>query len=343
MATADRTTLVILGGGKGGTALLELFSQLPEVELVGIADKNPSAPALVQAKRLGIAVTDDPLTLITLPHIQLIVDVTGDPKISELVTTHKPPRTEVLGGEAAKLLWHLLQHEAATQSQLFQAEKLAGIGTFSSGIAHDINNPLYVILAFAENLLEETNLSEIRSQAKDILEAAHRINTICKGLTQYVRSSSLGEPLPVELTSKLDEALKIARYSTIFNDLSVVRDFACQPVVNAKPEEILQVFVNIMTNAIHAMNGRGTLTLSTRCDNGLASVTITDTGSGIPPENLEKIFVPFFTTKEPGKGTGLGLHAVKSIIKKNLGHIEVESEVGKGTTFRIKFPLIPTS
>ena len=104
------------------------------------------------------------------------------------------------------------------------------------------------------------------------------------------------------------------------------------------PGELFQVLVNLMTNAIQAMAGRGILTLSTCCENGVGKISIAYTGSGISTEHLEKIFDPFFTTKPPGQGTGLGLPNVKAIIKKYRGELRVESEVGKGTTFTIELP-----
>ncbi|RMH06492.1 MAG: GHKL domain-containing protein, partial [Nitrospirae bacterium] len=299
---------------------------------------NPQAPGLIRAKELQIPTTHDVVNLITSQDAQLIVDVTGDPEVKTLTAQYKPPNSEVLGGAASQLLWNIVQHESQIQRQLAQTEKLAGIGTFASGIAHDINNPLYVILGFAETLLEETELEKIRDAAQEIILAAKRIHTICRDLTQYARSASPYSTTLVELNSKLDEALKIARYATMLQDLAVVKQYHPNPVICAKPEEILQVFVNLLTNAIQAMDGRGTLTLSTESRDGFVAVSIQDTGCGIPEDDLEKIFEPFFTTKPPGMGTGLGLHSVKSIVTKYHGHISVNSEVGKGTTFRIEFP-----
>ena len=106
----------------------------------------------------------------------------------------------------------------------------------------------------------------------------------------------------------------------------------------AKPEEILQIFVNLITNAIHAIEGRGRLTLASWSEDGINKVTIADTGCGIPPENLQKIFDPFFTTKPEGKGTGLGLYNVRTIVRKYNGELTIESSVGKGTTFQLSFP-----
>jgi signal transduction histidine kinase len=338
MPDLQTTKVAILGGGRGGTALLDLLSQIPGIEILGIADKDPNAPGIKRGRDLNLQVTNDVGDLIKRPGLNLIVDVTGDSGMERVLAAQKARGVEVLGGEAAKLLWNLVQHEARLQAQLFQAEKLAGIGSFAAGIAHDINNPLYVILGFAETIMEERDSAIMREHAERILQAAQQTSALCRDLTRYARRSTTDDLVNVELNAKLDEALKIARYCTILQDLAVVKEYASKPIVTADPDQMLHSFVNLMTNAIHAMDGKGTLTLGTSCLHGVARVTISDTGCGIPKEHLEKIFDPFFTTKAPGKGTGLGLYNVKSIVRRFHGRLLVESEVGKGTTFRLEFP-----
>lgn len=338
MVNRQSTKIAILGGGRGGTILLDLLSRIPELEIIGIADKDPKAPALVHARALNIQVTGDVMELIANHGVNLLVDVTGDPTVERIIAAQKRPGVEVLGGAAAKLLWNLVQRESALQAQIFQAEKLAGIGSFAAGIAHDINNPLQLVLGFAENLLDERDPAIMKEFAKEIIEAVKRTSTICKDLTHYARRKTTDDFAEVELSVKLDEALKIARYATILLDLSVVKEYADRAVVRGRPEEILHAFVNVITNAVQAMEGRGTLTLATRCEDGEVSVAISDTGCGIPKDHFEKIFVPFFTTKARGKGTGLGLYNVKTIVEQHQGKIAFESTVGKGTTFRIQFP-----
>jgi len=332
------TTVAILGGGKGGTALLDLLSRLPGVRVAGVADKDPTAPALRHARDQDIPATDNALDLIANHGINLIIDVTGDPGMAGFIEKHKGPEVEVLGGAAARLLWNLIQRESQLQAQLFQSEKLAGIGSFAAGIAHDINNPLHLILGYAETILEERDVSTIHAHTQEIIHAVHRISPICKDLTQYARRTSEGRLVDVDLNSKLEEALKIARYATVLQDLSVIKDYTTQATIKGKPEELLHAFVNLITNAIQAMEGNGTLKLTTRCQDGLVAVSVADSGCGIPRERLEQIFEPFFTTKAPGKGTGLGLYNVRSIMSRHRGKISVESEVGRGTTFRLQFP-----
>ncbi|MBI3608948.1 MAG: hypothetical protein HY207_13390 [Nitrospirae bacterium] len=338
MVSGDPINVILLGAGTGGTSLLELFARSPGVEVVGIADKNPDAPGLKRARELHIPASQDVAELLSRDGTGLIVDVTGDPAMAEFIARHNPRGIQVLGGMTARLLWNLVQHEAGIQAQLFQAAKLATIGTFTSGIAHDINNPLYLVMSLAEDMADESDPGVIRDHARDIVQAVRRIAAIVKGLTLYARVSSADDLVGVDLNGALDEALKMARYATVLNEIEVARDYVARPVVRGRPEEILQVCVNIVTNGVQAMNGRGALRLSTRREDGLVTATIADTGPGIPRDVLDKIFDPFFTTKEPGKGTGLGLHIARTIVKKYGGLIDVSSHEGRGTTFRLQFP-----
>lgn len=333
------TKIAIIGAGKGGTALLELLHQIPDVEIVGIADKDPAAPGLKRARDLNVQVSEQIRDLIQNHGVNLIMDVTGDPTMGPLIHAAKRPGSEVLSGAATRLLWNLVQHQSKLEAELFQADKLAGLGSFAAGIAHDINNPLQLILGLAENLAEEQDLGTIHEQAQDIAEAVKRTSAICRDLTNYARRNGAKEAVHVNLNMKMDEALKIARYAVTLQDITVVKRYAEQATVIGNPDELLHVFVNLITNAVQAIEKRGTLTLQTTVGpDGEVSASVSDTGCGIPKESFSKIFEPLYTTKPPGKGTGLGLYNAMSVISKMEGHICVESEVGVGTTFRIEFP-----
>lgn len=336
--TESPINVVILGAGKGGKALLESLLTLPRIHLIGVADHDREAPGLKLAKRHHIPTTQDALQLIQQPNIHLIVNVTGNPSLQDDIYRFKHLNTEVLGGAASKVLWDIIQHESLMQAQLFQAEKLAGMGTFASGIAHDINNPLYIILAMAEAIQDESDLNTIRQHAAGIKDAAQRIHMIAKNITLYARESHATEAIPVDIQPTLDEALKIAMFATKLHEITVVKNYQENLVIEAKPEELFQVFVNLMTNAIHAMEGHGLLTLTAETEKELVRISITDTGKGIASENLPKIFDPFFTTKAPGQGTGLGLYNVRTLVRKYQGELTVDSAPGKGTTFSLVFP-----
>jgi two-component system, NtrC family, sensor kinase len=320
---------------------LELLHQIPEIEIVGIADKDPAAFGLKRARDLNVPVTDQVRDLVENHGVNLIMDVTGDPAMGPLIHAMKRPGSEVLSGAATRLLWNLVQHQSKLEAELFQADKLAGLGSFAAGIAHDMNNPLQLILGLAENLAEEQNLNEVHEQAREIIEAVKRTSAICRDLTSYARRNGAGEESFVNLNLKMDEALKIARYAVTLQDITVIKDYAEDATVIGNPDELLHVFVNLITNAVQAITDRGTLTLRTAVEpDGKIVASVSDTGCGIPKEAFSKIFEPLYTTKPPGKGTGLGLYNVMSVISKMEGHICVESDVGVGTTFRIEFPQI---
>ena len=333
------TKVAILGAGRGGTALLDLLHLIPAIDIVGISDRDPSAPGLVRAKNLRIPVTGRVEDLVYNHGVNLIMDVTGDPEVERVVQIHKRPDTEVLSGSAARVLWELVRHEANLQAELFHAEKLAGIGSFAAGIAHDINNPLQFIMGLAENLAEETDLKVIHEQAREIVEAVRRTSAISRDLTHYARKTSTRDETVVSLNNRLDEALKIARYAVNFQDISVRKEYEDGSATRGNPDEILHILVNLITNAVQAMEqGGGTLTLTTERFSDGVTLRVSDTGCGMEPAIQAQIFEPFFTTKEPGKGTGLGLYNVKTIVTKMRGRIDVESRVDRGTTFSLTFP-----
>ena len=342
MVQSDQIRVIILGAGKGGSSLLEILHQLPHVKIVSVMDKNPRAHGLELAKSLNIPVADAIKSVVAREDIDLIIDVTGDPAVSHLLDQHRHPKAEVLKGTTSKLLWDLVGHEKQMETNLIQAEKLALIGTFVSSIAHDVNNPLYIILGLAQNIEEETESLQIKAAAQSIVSATKRIAKMCQGLTLYSRKPASSEYIEdINLNHLMEEALNIARYAVTMKDITVAKRLSESPVIRANQDEILQMLVNLVINAVHAMEGRnGTLTLHSELDNGTVCLKITDTGTGIPEKHLRNLFVPFFTTKPPGVGTGLGLYSAKTITEKYGGHISVQSEVEKGTTFAIHFPSI---
>src|SRR6185295_11260934 len=137
MENSDQTRVAILGAGRGGRALLDLLHHIPSIEIVGIADRNPTAPGLQRARELQIPITSDVPGLIGNHRLRVIMDVTGDPEMETYLHAHKPPAAEILSGSASRLLWVLVQHEAKLEAELLQSEKLAGVGSFAAGIAHD--------------------------------------------------------------------------------------------------------------------------------------------------------------------------------------------------------------
>ena len=230
------------------------------------------------------------------------------------------------------------------QEQLIQSKKMASIGTFSSGIAHEINNPLNNISLSTDVLLEEfttMDKEETEEILGDIMEQTERASTIVRNLLDFSRDrASNKEPLYIDfILHKTTELIanelrihKIALHKEIEDHL---------PRVNGDLRKLQQVFLNLIINAEQAIGEYGRIVVrASKAENDFIRIDIQDTGPGIAPENLDQIFDPFFTTKEAGKGTGLGLAIVYGIVKKHGGYIEVASKLGEGTTFSVYLPVI---
>lgn len=230
------------------------------------------------------------------------------------------------------------------QNQLIESEKMASLGFLSAGIAHEINNPLNFILGGyfgVRGILEGSALESEKTKMflDAIKEGVERTSKIVKGLNQFTRSGDSAEER-FDLHDILENCLVVLTHS-LRDRIQVEKNMFPQPlVVKGNSGKIHQVFLNILTNAIQAMEGKdGTLSVQSYRDSNFGIIVITDTGVGIPIEHQNKIRNPFFTTKDPGKGVGLGLPIAYKIIQDHNGSIEMESEWGKGTTFRIKLPI----
>jgi signal transduction histidine kinase len=223
--------------------------------------------------------------------------------------------------------------------QLIQAEKMAAIGTMASGIGHEINNPLYAILGMAEAIRDEGDISRYREHGQDIITQSKHIAEIVRNLSGYIRPGEKHDLELVDVNEKLCEAASMAKRSLLSDGVEVREDLTPVPGVSAKPEELQQAFFNVIRNGMQAMKGKGVLEITSRQEGDQVSIRIRDTGVGIPAENLGKIADPFFTTKGPDEGEGLGLYIVRQIVEKHGGTIVFESEKGKGTLCTIQFPV----
>lgn len=226
------------------------------------------------------------------------------------------------------------------QSQIAHSEKLASLGRLASGIAHEINNPLTGILTYSSMLKEDLAGSEYVEDLQIIIDETMRCRKIVRGILDFARETSL-EKQPLDLNKAIITAVMIIEKHLNFRKVNIHKVFQKDiPPVHVDLDQMKSVFNNLLVNAADAMPDGGDLTISTSYnpEEKMVSVTFTDTGSGIPEENLNKIFDPFFTTKDPGKGTGLGLSVIYGIIEKHNGSISVKSTLGEGTAFTIKIP-----
>jgi len=238
--------------------------------------------------------------------------------------------------------------------QLMQAGKLAAIGQLSAGVAHEINNPLAIVLTERQLLLDAAARHSIQSSEFEI-QFEDSMNQIdvqvqrCRRITQNLlrfsrRTESILET--VDINQFIREVIELMEREARAGGIKFFAELdAALPPIISDPSQLQQVFLNIMTNAIDAHDGKpyGSIRIKTRANatNPGVEIAVSDSGSGIAPENLEKIFDPFFTTKPVGKGTGLGLSICYSIMKQLGGHIAVHSEVGKGSEFTLFIPNNP--
>jgi len=224
-------------------------------------------------------------------------------------------------------------------AQLRKAERLAELGTLASGMAHEIGTPMNVILGRAEYLLERTKEEPLKNGLRTIVSQVERITRVMNQLLAFVRRKPV-ERRALDLRQTIEENLEIFQERLAQHRIKVETTFAAScPPVFGDPDQMSQVVINLVMNAIHAIPEGGHLHVGLSPGGDMVTLTVADTGHGIPPDLVSKVFDPFFTTKEFGKGTGLGLTVVKGIVEEHQGAITVDSEPGKGTTFTIHLPV----
>lgn len=276
--------------------------------------------------------------------------------------------------QSAEKLAFAYQELQTTQAQMLQREKMASIGQLAAGVAHEINNPIGFISSnlatlgkYVERLATFVNrqteicapslaaeqraevekvrldlkidriLADISPLIAESLDGSGRVRTIVRDLKSFSRADE-GESQAADIVACLDSAVNI-----VWNELkykaTLRKDYGDIPPVKCYPQQLNQVFMNLLINAVHAIDRQGEININARQEGTDIVITISDTGCGIPPEHLGKIFEPFFTTKDSGTGTGLGLSICYDIIKRHHGEIRVTSTSGKGTTFTVSIPV----
>jgi len=275
-------------------------------------------------------------------------------------------------------LVELNERLSQAQQQLVQSEKLASVGQLAAGVAHEINNPIGYVqsnlgslekylsdlfgilqayeqleaelgnahpaVASMANVKQSFDLEFLKEDLPNLLkesrEGVDRVRKIVLDLKDFSRIDSAQQLEQADLHEGLDSTLNIVANELKYR-ADVVKQYGPLPEIECLPSQLNQVFMNLLVNAAQAIDEgrRGTITVSTGIHAEEVWVAVTDTGAGISPEHLSRIFDPFFTTKPVGKGTGLGLSVSYSIVKKHGGRIEVESELGKGTTFKVLLPV----
>lgn len=241
------------------------------------------------------------------------------------------------------------------EQALLQAEKMAALGTLASGLAHEVGTPMNVILGRAESLLRHTREEKTAKGLKIIIEQIDRMTRLIQHLLAFARRQPL-EKKQVQINEVAGKVIEIAGPPARAKNISVIPDLdPALPTLRGNGDQLLQLFVNLFMNAIDATPPGGKIQITTRPirierrrairngaspnGNPMVEILFKDTGIGIDPSHIDRVFDPFFTTKPVGKGTGLGLAVAHGIIQDHGGDIEIESTVGKGTTFHIRLPV----
>jgi signal transduction histidine kinase len=258
-------------------------------------------------------------------------DVKGQDEISEVAESFN------------QMVSHLKKSQddlMTSEAKLKHAEKLASIGQLAAGVAHEINNPLSVILGYTRMLTEDCPANE---QIKEDLAVVQNNARLCKKIVEdllnFSRQTKI-QPVDVDVNSIIESVVSSLEVRFNEKDIEIVRHYdPVIPVIKLDVDKMKQVFVNLLVNAYDAIESSGVIDISTHNLRDGIMIVFSDTGRGIPEGIRNRIFEPFFTTKEPGQGTGLGLAVSYGIIKEHSGEISVESEEGNGTTFKIWLPL----
>jgi signal transduction histidine kinase len=220
-------------------------------------------------------------------------------------------------------------------------ERLAATGLLTSGFAHEVRNPLNGLMNALQPLRdsvlgEQVDPATTRAMLEVIEECGTRIRYLAENLLSFVRSND--KPVPVNLDASLDSTLNVLGWRVPVG-VTVERDYRCDSPVMGDPGSLNQVWVNLLDNALRAVGTEGQVKVATERDGDMAVVSFTDTGVGIKPEDMERLFQPFFSTRAAGEGTGLGLALCRRIVLRHGGQIHISSEYGKGTRCEVRLPL----
>jgi two-component system, NtrC family, sensor kinase len=252
------------------------------------------------------------------------------------------PFVEAEGG--AVVVFKDVTEEREVARRLFHAEKMSAVGQLAGGVAHEINNPLGGILAFAQLMSREERSAEDLENLRLIQDAAVRAKRIVDSLLRFSRRPQGEEKRPVALDAVVDDALFLLGAQLKSAGVEVVREYGAGVTALGNTNQLQQIVVNLAVNAMQAMKGTGRITVSTAAARaGHVRLLVSDTGPGIPPDIAKRVFEPFFTTKPEGQGTGLGLSICYQIAEEHGGTIRIESGAGGGACFVLELPAAPVA
>jgi signal transduction histidine kinase len=309
------------------TSLLVLGTILAAEEAFGL---NSQLVHVALAVGLGLAVA---MLVATMRDLRA-AEVRTDAALARAVSAETAQRARA--DELARMLTEVRR----VQEQLVQASKLGAVGELAAAVAHEVNNPLTGILGFAELLLSELPVDDPRhDEAAVIRDEAIRARSIVKALLEFAQPRT-PQRLSTDLNALARSTVELVRFRVRETGIRIVEDYADLPRLEADPDALKQVLLNLINNAIEAMPEGGELGVSTRSGRDRVGLVVRDTGAGMDGATRTRIFTPFFSTRAAtGGGTGLGLSVSLQIVEGHGGNIEVESEPGRGTVFTVWLPI----
>ena len=277
-------------------------------------------------------------------HIE-VGSVDGDPGKTGETLPLSVEETGLMASASRKIAYMIEKMETREKKELLEeqlrhADRLATIGQLAAGIAHELNNPLGDILGFAQLASNSPDLPEsVYKDLSKIVKSALYAREVIKRVLFFSRQAEVSKS-EIDLNRLIENWMDFFEFRCSQNDIEIVLALEeTLPSLNGDAAQLNQVLINLVVNAIHAMPEGGTLTITTRTRNDRICMRVQDTGTGMNQETRDKIFLPFFTTKDVDQGTGLGLSVVYGIVNEHGGSVKVESAVGQGSTFEIELPV----
>jgi signal transduction histidine kinase len=228
-------------------------------------------------------------------------------------------------------------------AQLAQSAKLSAVGELAASVVHEVKNPLAGLVGYAEVGAQATSLAEAREVFQIIERNAWRASDVLQTMLAFSRPADVTRG-PVDLSQLVRDTLRLLQHQLQLSGVTIQLHLPDRlPPVSANEQQLQQVLVNLVMNAAHAMEAseRRVLEIATRAEDGQVVLAVRDTGVGMTPETRARLFTPFFTTKAPGQGTGLGLSVTRRIVEAHGGRIEVDTDPGRGTAFEVRLPATP--
>ena len=349
--------VVILGAGPEGTDLLTTFLNVPGVEILAIADCDPSSAGFEIAEAAGVFTTREPVRLPVLRRADVILDAGGGPKLVGPIQRHKLFRPKLLDGPATQLVRRLLTQYRRGQAQMRQTERMTVMGNLLASAAHELNNPLLIVTGYAAlagSHLQAGSLAEAREAITRTAEAAERLRVLTAQFLQTGRPASSSD-VPCDVNASLRAVVRRLEPDLCRLKIQLVTSLATTlPPVFADPQAVQEVLVHLVTNAREAITASRhgcVITCETvfisNADGpagpadagGYVQIRIGDDGPGIPRGHLPHIFEPLYTTKSPGPNTGMGLAICYGTVTALGGTITCDSKPDQGALFTIRLPV----